>query len=116
MERRERRLAQEAKAVTREEVLKKAFEGRITYIGGHAFLTTVPYSTNASAPFLRAFYNSLLFNGAGEAKLDLSLESDTYPQNGTGPLNLSIKNIGGATANNIASVGVTQVPLRARCA
>src|SRR5439155_946413 len=84
--------------------------GRITYIGGHSFATAVPYSTNAEAPFLRAFYNSLLFNGAGEARLDLSLESDSYPQNGTGLLNLSIKNTGGTTADNVSSLGVTLAP------
>jgi uncharacterized repeat protein (TIGR01451 family)/uncharacterized repeat protein (TIGR02543 family) len=85
-------------------------EGRITYIGGHSFSTAVPYSTNSSSPFLRAFYNSLLFNGAGEAKLDLTLDSNTYPQNGTGLLDVSIKNVGGDTASNIASLGVTLAP------
>jgi len=84
--------------------------GRITYIGGHSFGTALPYSTNANAPFLRAFYNSLFFNGAGEARLDLSLVSSDYPQNGTGLLDLSIKNVGGATADNVASLGVTLAP------
>ena len=84
--------------------------GRITYIGGHSFSTGLPYATNATAPFLRAFYNSLLFNGAGEARLDLTLDSDTYPQNGTGLLEVSIKNIGGDTASNVASLGVTLAP------
>jgi uncharacterized repeat protein (TIGR01451 family)/uncharacterized repeat protein (TIGR02543 family) len=85
-------------------------EGRITYIGGHSFTTTLPYSANAEAPFLRAFYNSLLFNGAGEARLDLTLDSTTYPQNGTGLLDMSIKNVGGDTASNVASLGVTLAP------
>ena len=40
----------------------------------------------------------------------VTLESSTYPQNGTGLLDLSIKNVGGDTASNVASLGVTLAP------
>jgi uncharacterized repeat protein (TIGR01451 family) len=81
--------------------------GRVTYIGGHSFGTALPYSTNAEAPYLRAFFNSLLFNGSGTAKLDLVPSSSSYPENGTGLLTVSIKNTGGSTARSIGNAGIT---------
>src|SRR5262249_15497781 len=46
--------------------------GKLTFIGGHQFSTTLPYAGNVQGPYLRAFYNSLFFNGSAVAKLDLT--------------------------------------------
>ena len=53
--------------------------GKVTFIGGHSFSTSLPYSTNAEAPYLRAFYNSLFFNGSAVAKLDLAYSPSDVP-------------------------------------
>ena len=53
--------------------------GKVTYIGGHSFSTAVPYSSNFEGPYLRAFYNSLFFNGSAVAKLDLVYSPDDLP-------------------------------------
>ena len=53
--------------------------GKLTYIGGHSFSTSLPYAGNAEAPYLRAFYNSLFFNGSAVAKLDLTLLAEHVP-------------------------------------
>ena len=53
--------------------------GKLTYIGGHSFSTSLPYSGNSEAAYLRAFYNSLFFNGAAVAKLDLTLLAEHVP-------------------------------------
>ena len=53
--------------------------GKLTYIGGHSFSTSLPYSGNSEAPYLRAFYNSLFFNGSAVAKLDLTLLAEHVP-------------------------------------
>ena len=53
--------------------------GKVTFIGGHSFATSLPYSTNAEAPYLRAFYNSLFFNGSAVAKLDMKLLAGELP-------------------------------------
>src|SRR5581483_11299638 len=57
-------------------------QGKLTFIGGHSFSTSLPYAGNTNGPYLRAFYNSLLFNGAAVAKLDLQTSPATFPQNG----------------------------------
>ena len=57
--------------------------GKLTYIGGHSFSTGLPYAGNDEAPYLRAFYNSLFFNGSAVAKIDLTYSPATYPQYGT---------------------------------
>ena len=72
--------------------------GKVTFIGGHSFSTSLPYSTNAEAPYLRAFYNSLFFNGSAVAKLDLQLSPASFPQNGTGLLSASVVNVGASKA------------------
>ncbi|HVA30485.1 MAG TPA: DUF11 domain-containing protein [Gaiellaceae bacterium] len=80
--------------------------GKLTYIGGHSFSTAVPYSGNAEAPYLRAFYNSLFFNGSAVAKLDMTLSPPTFPQNGKGLLTATIANSGGSVATNVDNVSV----------
>ena len=84
--------------------------GKLTYIGGHSFSTAVPYSGNFEAPYLRAFYNSLFFNGSAVAKLDLTFSPTTFPQNGTGLLTAKIVNTGASTATNVANARVTLAP------
>jgi uncharacterized repeat protein (TIGR01451 family) len=85
-------------------------QGKVTFIGGHSFPTKLPYSTNADGPFLRAFYNSLFFNGTAVAKVDLTLSPTTYPQNGTGLLSISITNTGGSTATSVGNASITLAP------
>ena len=72
----------------------------MTFIGGHSFSTSLPYANNSEGPYLRAFYNSLFFNGSAVAKVDLAYSPTTYPQNGTGPLSVSIVNTGGSVATS----------------
>ena len=84
--------------------------GKLSYIGGHSFATGLPYSGNAEAPYLRAFYNSLFFNGSAVAKIDLTHSPATYPQNGTTLLTANIANTGGSVATNVGNVTVTLAP------
>jgi uncharacterized repeat protein (TIGR01451 family) len=84
--------------------------GKITYIGGHTYSTAVPFSGNNEAPYLRAFYNSLFFNGSAVAKLDLSLSSSSFPQNGSGSLTLSLTNTGGSVATNVSNASIVLKP------
>ena len=84
--------------------------GKLTYIGGHSFSTAVPYSTNAEAPYLRAFYNSLFFNGSAVAKLDLTYSPATYPQGGSSLLTVNIANTGGSVATNVGNVSIALAP------
>src|SRR5262249_17922842 len=84
--------------------------GKITFIGGHSFSTSLPYSGNNDAPFLRAFYNGLFFNGSAVAKVDLAYQPTTYPQGGTGPLSVSIVNTGGSVARLVDNVSIKLAP------
>ncbi len=88
--------------------------GKITFIGGHSYSTAVPYAGNFEAPYLRDFYNSLFFNGAAVARLDLTYAPATFPQNGTGLLSLSVTNTGGSSALSVGaapgSVSITLNP------
>jgi hypothetical protein len=85
-------------------------QGKLTFIGGHSFSTSLPYSGNTNGPYLRAFYNSLFFNGSAVAKLDLTTSPSTFPQNGTGLLGVSITNTGGSIATSTRDVGLTLAP------
>ncbi len=84
--------------------------GKVTFIGGHSFATSVPYSTNTEAPYLRAFYNSLFFNGSAVAKLDLKLSPASFPQNGTGLLSASVVNVGASKAVGLGAATLTMQP------
>src|SRR4051812_10389833 len=77
--------------------------GKVTFIGGHSFATAIPYSTNAEAPYLRAFFNSLFFNGSAVAKLDMKLTPASFPQNGTGLLSASVVNVGASKATGLGA-------------
>ena len=81
--------------------------GKLSYIGGHSYSTSVPYSTNYEAPYLRLFFNSLFFNGSAVAKLDLAYAPATAPVNTTPTINTSLINTGGSTASNINNVSIT---------
>ena len=84
-------------------------QGKLTFLGGHQYDTDVPYSTNGEAPYLRAFYNSLFFNGDAKPKLEFSAPT-TYPQNGTGNIQASLKNVGGSAALNVNNTEVVLEP------
>src|SRR5207237_5122418 len=81
--------------------------GKLTFICGHSFSTSVPYSNNFEAPYLRAFYNSLFFNGSAVAKIDMVTSPASFPQNGTQPLSASIVNTGGSVASGLQNVTIT---------
>ncbi len=78
--------------------------GKVSYLGGHSYSTAVPYAGNFEGPYLRAFYNSLFFNGSAVAKLDLTYAPSTFPQNGTQLLNVSVTNTGASTATAVGAV------------
>ena len=59
---------------------------------------------------MRAFYNSLFFNGNAVAKLDLIYSPTNFPQNGTTPLDVSITNTGASTAVNATNVMIMMSP------
>src|SRR4029079_840589 len=84
--------------------------GKITYIGGDSFSTSLPYSNNFEGPYLRALYHSLFFHGSAVAKLDLQLSPTTFAQNSSGTLTASIVNTGGSVATNTHNVSVTLAP------
>ncbi len=83
--------------------------GKITFAGGHSYSTSVPYSGNDESPYLRAFYNSLFFNGTAKPQLEFSAPT-TYPQNGTSTIQAELKNIGGSTAVNVNNTTVVLEP------
>jgi LPXTG-site transpeptidase (sortase) family protein len=81
--------------------------GKITFLGGHSYSTSVPYSANFEAPYLRFFYNSLFFNGAAVAKLSLSTTPTSAPQGNTNPLTIKLTNTGSSTAMQVQPVVIT---------
>jgi uncharacterized repeat protein (TIGR01451 family) len=89
--------------------------GKITYIGGHRHSTSLPYSGNAEAPYVRFFFNALFFNGAAVAKLTLAPSPATASQSTDTPVQLSLVNTGSSVAtipNNVRidlPVGVTYI-------
>jgi hypothetical protein len=84
--------------------------GKLTYIGGHSFAVSTPYSTNMEAPYLRMFYNSLFFNGNAVAKLDVVYNPPKFVQYLTPVLDVSLKNTGASTAINPQGVTITLEP------
>lgn len=83
--------------------------GKVTYIGGHSFATSTPFTANGEAPYLKAFYNSLFFNGTAKPQLEFDAPG-SFPQNGTGDILASLKNIGGSTATNVNNVSIKLEP------
>ena len=75
--------------------------GKITYIGGHSFSTSLPVleQLRGAVP-ARPSTTRSFFNGSAVAKLDLQLSPTTFPQNSSGPLTAKIVNTGGSVATN----------------
>jgi uncharacterized repeat protein (TIGR01451 family) len=84
--------------------------GKITYIGGHSYSTSLPYSNNYEAPYLRFFYNSLFFNGAAVAKLDLDVSTESIPLGLPSNLTLTLMNTGASIAENTNEVSIKLAP------
>jgi uncharacterized repeat protein (TIGR01451 family) len=80
--------------------------GKMTYLGGHSYSTSLPYSSNFEAPYLRFFYNALFFNGSAVAKLDLIATPVDVPQNITTDVVLSLTNTGSSVASNSQDVSI----------
>ncbi|MCX6245970.1 MAG: hypothetical protein NTU98_14850 [Bacteroidetes bacterium] len=89
--------------------------GKMTFLGGHSYSVSLPYSTNMEAPYLRFFYNALFFNGSAVAKLELTSTPLAIPNNATSHITLNLANTGSSIATgthdvtiNLA-VGVTYI-------
>lgn len=80
--------------------------GKVTFLGGHSYATSLPYTSNMEAPYLRFFYNSLFFNGAAVAKLDLQTSVSNVPKGMPSEMILSLKNVGSSIATNATAVEV----------
>jgi uncharacterized repeat protein (TIGR01451 family) len=80
--------------------------GKVTYLGGHSYSTSLPYSSNFEAPYLRFFYNALFFNGAAVAKLDLTTSPLAIPQGLTSTVTIKLSNTGSSTATNANDVQI----------
>ena len=84
--------------------------GKITFLGGHSYSTTLPYATNFAAPYLRLFYNSLFFNGAAVANLGLTTTPTSIPQGNATPLMLTLQNTGSSPASVTQPLAITLQP------
>ncbi len=84
--------------------------GKITYIGGHSFSTSLPYSGNFEAPYLRMFYNTLFFNANGKATFDMAFNPTAIPQGIDATVTITIANVGGSTAEGLNSFTVKLEP------
>jgi uncharacterized repeat protein (TIGR01451 family) len=80
--------------------------GKITFLGGHSYSTSLPYSSNSEAPYLRFFYNSLFFNG-DVANFGLVTTPATLPQGNTRTIQIATTNTGSMDAINMGPVTIT---------
>ncbi len=80
--------------------------GKIIFIGGHEFSTNTPYLTNADAPYLRMFYNSLFFNGTAVANLDITTSPHQVPLGENTAFKINVINTGGSTATSAQNVSM----------
>ncbi len=80
--------------------------GKMTCLGGHSYSTSLPYSGNYEAPYLRFFYNGLFFNGAAVAKLTLVASPGSAGQSTTTPVSLQLRNTGASVASQVKNVKV----------
>jgi len=80
--------------------------GKVTFLGGHSYATSLPYTSNMEAPYLRFFYNALFFNGAAVAKLDLQTSVSDIPKGMPSDVILSLKNVGSSIATNTTAVEI----------
>jgi uncharacterized repeat protein (TIGR01451 family) len=81
--------------------------GKLTFLGGHSYATSLPYSNNFEAPYLRFFYNALFFNGAAVANLGLVPSPLTIPQGYVTPVQIQLKNTGASVAKNVTGLVIT---------
>ena len=86
-------------------------QGKMTFLGGHSYSTSVPYSTNFEAPYLRFFYNSLFFNSAAVANMSLVPSATSVPQGNTTAVQIALKNTGGSIAVGVGSLNAVTVTL-----
>lgn len=80
--------------------------GKVTFLGGHSYSTSVPYSNNFEAPYLRFFYNALFFNGAAVAKLDLTITPTDIPIGLSSNVTVELLNTGSSTVINSNNVEI----------
>ena len=88
-------------------------QGKLTFIGGHSFSTSLPYASNSEGPYLRLFYNALFFNGAAVAKMTLEPSVPGVPQGTATPVQLVFKNAGASVATNVGINGGVTITLAA---
>lgn len=81
-------------------------QGKMTFIGGHQHQTTA-YNSNPDATFLKAFYNSLFFNGAAVAYLGLFTDPESVNQGVLTDVAIELRNTGASTAMNVQNAIVT---------
>lgn len=81
-------------------------QGKITFLGGHSYSTALPYSGNATAMYLRFFFNALFYNSVGVPKLDLHVTPGSIPQGRPSVVTLELLNSGSATAKNTGDVEI----------
>ncbi len=81
--------------------------GKLSFIGGHSYATTLPYSTNYEAPYVRFFLNALFFNGAAVARLALYSPTTSVSVGVPSTFPLHLKNVGASTATNILTTTIT---------
>jgi uncharacterized repeat protein (TIGR01451 family) len=80
--------------------------GKVTFLGGHSYATSLPYTSNMEAPYLRFFFNALFFNGAAVAKLDLQTSVSDIPKGQLSEMILSLKNVGSSIATNTTALEI----------
>ena len=81
--------------------------GKLTFIGGHSFSTSLPYASNVEGPYLRAFYNALFFNGSAVASLSVRSIPATVPQGTSTAFTIQVVNSGASPARNVLNLAVT---------
>jgi hypothetical protein len=93
-----------------------AGSGKMTYLGGHSYSTSLPYSGNSEAPYLRFFYNALFFNGSAVASMALQPSVSSVSQAQATPVQLVLKNTGSSTATNVGAAGGITITLQPQVA
>jgi uncharacterized repeat protein (TIGR01451 family) len=81
--------------------------GKLSFIGGHSYATTLPYSTNYEAPYVRFFLNALYFNGAAVAHLVLESSVPSVTAGIPSNFQVRLKNGGASTATGISNTSIT---------
>ena len=89
-----------------------AGSGKMTYLGGHSYSTSLPYNANYEAPYLRFFYNALFFNGSAVASMALQPSVSSVSQGQVTPVQLVLKNTGSSTAINVGAAGGVTITLK----